>query len=183
MRKNTNGMCMRARVCACVCVCVCACMCVCVCVCVCVYVRVSVFARVCVCMLQKRVEGRVARKWMRAAAQRCVTLSYICLLSGFRLFSTSFPRGNTKKNKVHAHVQHVRRKAKKLSPCPIHSFCLFLVSTRPSKWRGQKGGKPDRRQISLRCVALRCVALRCVALCCVALRCSCKITGRRTTFN
>jgi hypothetical protein len=99
-----------------------------------------------------RLKDQPPKKKARCAMDFCVIsvlttfLMHLCLLSGFRLFSTSFPHGNTKKNKVHAHIQHVRRKAKKLSP--IHSFCLFLVSTQPSKWRGQKGGELDRRQIS-----------------------------------
>jgi hypothetical protein len=40
------------------------------------------------------------------------------------------------------------RQKKKLSPCvPYILFAFFLVSTWPRKWRGQKGGEPDRRQI------------------------------------
>jgi hypothetical protein len=68
----------------------------------------------------------------------CVSF-YICLLSGFRLFSTSFPRGNTKKNKVHAHVQHERRKAKKLSPCvPYILFAFFWCRYGPVSGEGKK---------------------------------------------
>jgi hypothetical protein len=63
----------------------------------------------------------------------------ICLLSGFRLFSTSFPRGNTQKNKVPAHVQHVRRKAKKLSPCvPSILFAFFWCRRGPVSGEGKK---------------------------------------------
>jgi hypothetical protein len=67
------------------------------------------------------------------------TTRNICLLSGFRLFSTSFPRGNTQKNKVHAHVQHVRRKAKKLSPCvPYILFAFFWCRHGPVSGEGKK---------------------------------------------
>jgi hypothetical protein len=43
------------------------------------------------------------------------------------------------------------------SLCPIHSFCLFLVSTWPSKWRGQKGGELDRGRMLFLAPSIRWV--------------------------
>jgi hypothetical protein len=74
----------------------------------------------------------------------------------FHEFSTSFPRGNTKKkkkkkkNKIPAHVQHVRRKAKKLSPCvPYILFAFFFFWCRHGKKEANRtGGRYKRSSLT-----------------------------------